>query len=422
MPEDSITLTGSFTSASALLNHHPVTLFPVRHVIDETPFTITWLLEMLAAEQAIDAKGAQLGSLAGGPIGDAVAVRGGWMRPFQGVDVYFGKDIGAFEVHGDIRAKYNALGGANGLLGLPVTDETGTPDGVGRFNHFQGGSIYWTPSTGPMMVRSSIRDVWAAQGWETGPLGYPVADEHRLAALFPVDHPKVAWSLFENGAIVENVEGTHRALAAELDPGRLRCVLRGFFDRKIHESPDNIGLHAPVETTAVSGYGTGFWSSQPRMVTFRLHGFHDNGLAPDTDFELNVRLRFGLTWTAGFTEPPVKTLVAALDWISVTANGLGAGSVANGVANGVKGGFFRGGPEPGHPEVPDGAVFIAELPTGVSQQGNGNIDVVDVLVSSQGGLQVLVPVGPIFDGNVGTIRQLFSQNTIDSLSESQGCG
>jgi len=54
----------------------------------------------------------------------------------------------AFEVHGDIRKKYDALGGPGGPLGLPLTDETATPDGVGRFNHFQGGSIYWTPRTG----------------------------------------------------------------------------------------------------------------------------------------------------------------------------------------------------------------------------------------------------------------------------------
>ena len=54
----------------------------------------------------------------------------------------------AFEVHGDIRKKYDVLGGPGGPLGLPLTDETATPDGVGRFNHFQGGSIYWTPRTG----------------------------------------------------------------------------------------------------------------------------------------------------------------------------------------------------------------------------------------------------------------------------------
>lgn len=73
----------------------------------------------------------------------------------------------AFEVHGDIRAKYQALGGASGPLGLPLTDETVAPDGRGRYNHFEHGSIYWTDRTGPMMVRGTVRDRWAASGWET---------------------------------------------------------------------------------------------------------------------------------------------------------------------------------------------------------------------------------------------------------------
>ena len=53
---------------------------------------------------------------------------------------------GAFEVHGAIREKYLALGAEASILGYPRTNETGTPDGTGRYNHFQAGSIYWTPA------------------------------------------------------------------------------------------------------------------------------------------------------------------------------------------------------------------------------------------------------------------------------------
>src|SRR5674536_378828 len=54
----------------------------------------------------------------------------------------------------------------------------GTPDGVGRYNHFsKGGSIYWTAATGAHEVHGNIRAEWAATGWETGPTGYPVTDE-----------------------------------------------------------------------------------------------------------------------------------------------------------------------------------------------------------------------------------------------------
>ena len=84
----------------------------------------------------------------------------------------------AHEVHGAIHAKYLALGAETSILGYPTTDETGTPDGIGRYNHFQAGSIYWTPNTGAYEVHGLIREFWAANGWERNPnLGYPISDE-----------------------------------------------------------------------------------------------------------------------------------------------------------------------------------------------------------------------------------------------------
>jgi hypothetical protein len=85
-----------------------------------------------------------------------------------------------FAVYGFIGQKYEALGGESGFLGKPLNDETGTPDGVGRFNHFEGGSIYWTPQTGAREVHGLIREKWASLGWERGALGYPVSDEQDL--------------------------------------------------------------------------------------------------------------------------------------------------------------------------------------------------------------------------------------------------
>jgi uncharacterized protein with LGFP repeats len=56
---------------------------------------------------------------------------------------------GAHEVHGEILGVYSA----NAWLVYPTTDGTAAPDGVGRYNHFQLGSIYWTPH--PMRTRST---------------------------------------------------------------------------------------------------------------------------------------------------------------------------------------------------------------------------------------------------------------------------
>ncbi len=67
------------------------------------------------------------------------------------------------------------------FLGYPITDEIGTPDGVGRFNHFRRldngaeASICWTSQTDAYAVYGAIRDKWAQLGWETF-LGYPIAD------------------------------------------------------------------------------------------------------------------------------------------------------------------------------------------------------------------------------------------------------
>ena len=96
---------------------------------------------------------------------------------FVGGAVYWSPGTAAHELHGMILDRFRALGGDNSQLGFPATDETPTPDGVGRFNHFTGGSVYWSPPTGAHAVWGAIRTHWQALGWELGPLGYPTTDE-----------------------------------------------------------------------------------------------------------------------------------------------------------------------------------------------------------------------------------------------------
>lgn len=102
---------------------------------------------------------------------------------------------GAHAVWGSILQKWAQLNWENGPLGYPVTDETTTPDGIGRFNHFEnGGSIYWTPDTGAHAVWGDIRKRWESLGWERSYLGYPTSDE--------VDFPEGGRAnTFQNGGI-----------------------------------------------------------------------------------------------------------------------------------------------------------------------------------------------------------------------------
>ncbi|WP_447725965.1 LGFP repeat-containing protein [Sphingomonas koreensis] len=94
---------------------------------------------------------------------------------FGGQSLVYNSERGAaFHIKGAIHERWLALGGK----WIPETDETTTPDGVGRYNHFQGGcSIYWHPDTGAWGVWGDIRKRWAELGWELGYLGYPTSDE-----------------------------------------------------------------------------------------------------------------------------------------------------------------------------------------------------------------------------------------------------
>ncbi|WP_212754215.1 GH25 family lysozyme [Nakamurella aerolata] len=81
------------------------------------------------------------------------------------------------EVKGSIGEKYNELGGSKGFLGAPLDVEfCGLRDG-GCGQHFERGSIYWSPATGAHFTRGVIRDKWASLGWEKAQIGYPITDE-----------------------------------------------------------------------------------------------------------------------------------------------------------------------------------------------------------------------------------------------------
>jgi hypothetical protein len=111
--------------------------------------------------------------------------------------IYWRAGIGAFEVHGAIREKWASMGWEGSPLGYPITDESGTSDGRGRYNHFDGGSIYWTPQTGAHEVHGDIHQKWKNMGWETSSLGYPITDEENDV----VGVPGGRVSFFEHGSL-----------------------------------------------------------------------------------------------------------------------------------------------------------------------------------------------------------------------------
>ncbi|MDQ1650152.1 MAG: hypothetical protein QOG60_2209 [Frankiaceae bacterium] len=109
-----------------------------------------------------------------------------------------------------ISDKYQQLGGASGFLGQPTGSEKPTPDGRGRYHHYQHGSIYWTNTSGAHEVHGAIRDLWSSQLWERGLLGYPLTDETPVA--------DGRFNRFEHGHIYWNpATGAHEVHGAILD-------------------------------------------------------------------------------------------------------------------------------------------------------------------------------------------------------------
>ena len=112
----------------------------------------------------------------GACVNNEYDVKGGKAQDFRGGRAYWSPETGAHVLFGRIGARYSEFGGPDSWLGHPTSGEKATPDGKGRYVHFQNGSIYWTAETGARALPKDIFDAWGSQGWEGGSLGYPTED------------------------------------------------------------------------------------------------------------------------------------------------------------------------------------------------------------------------------------------------------
>ena len=125
------------------------------------------------------ALGAIATATAGGALGSClnneylVANGVGRAQDFTNGRAYWSPNTGAYGLFGRINARYSELGGPDSWLGFPKTRELTTPDGRGRYVHFENGSIYWSAATGPWEIPGDMFTAWGTQGYEAGGLGYP---------------------------------------------------------------------------------------------------------------------------------------------------------------------------------------------------------------------------------------------------------
>jgi uncharacterized protein with LGFP repeats len=111
--------------------------------------------------------------------------------------VFYTPTLGAHAVYGVLVPRWRALGFEAGVLGYPTSDPAPTADTVGLYEHFQKGTLFWSPTTGVHEVRGAIQDRYAGLSWERGTLGYPTSDEHTVS-------PGVMQTDFQHGSISWN--------------------------------------------------------------------------------------------------------------------------------------------------------------------------------------------------------------------------
>ncbi len=129
----------------------------------------------------------------------------GRFRNFAGGIVPWHPETGAHIVWGLIGERWLQIGREQ--FGYPITDETPTADGNGRWNHFRAihlpgkpeASIHWSHASGAHETYGAIRDKWAAMGWEQSHLGYPIDAE--------VDHAGGRLQRFQGGSLFWTPQG-----------------------------------------------------------------------------------------------------------------------------------------------------------------------------------------------------------------------
>jgi len=143
----------------------------------------------------------------GYPVGDLVTTgpSSSYQEFENGLIVRTGATVRT--VPGALASAYLVAGGPAGALGAPTGNADTRLRNSGSWQPFQNGALYASASTGAhVLLNGSIRQLWIAQDYEKGPLGYPrseVATGLRDGG---------SWQDFENGAVYSGPPGTFAIL------------------------------------------------------------------------------------------------------------------------------------------------------------------------------------------------------------------
>ena len=182
-----------------------------------------------------------------------------------------GNDL-PFVVYGAIYARYRQLGGWDGFLGAPVSDELDMSRG--RVSAFDGGWITWDPVSGNTHeIHGAIRDRWLALKGAGGPLGCPASDE---LPLLNHDGPIGSYQLFDG----PNGSGGAIYLSPTTGASEIYGPILKFWLGALGGVTGTYGLPTAIQTT--TGQATEF------------HQFQNGIVVNPADFPSPIALQGGL--------------------------------------------------------------------------------------------------------------------------------
>jgi hypothetical protein len=188
-----------------------------------------------------------------------------YFQPAQGGRaIYWSAATGAHLVYGVVGAEYVATANERGmdglvvqkLLGAPTSDEMNVPGVPGaRMNTFQGGTIYFSGSTGAHVVYGAIGAKYMSLGGPTSFLGLPTGDEQSI--------PGGRACYYQHGKILLTAQGGMQVVST------------------VPQMTFNTGPITFGSLVAADGYGQ-LTVSRDGSFSFTGH-FHDSGLADYND-------------------------------------------------------------------------------------------------------------------------------------------
>ncbi|MFW6600507.1 L,D-transpeptidase family protein [Propionibacteriaceae bacterium Y2011] len=244
---------------------------------------------------------------------------GGCYQHFEGGSIHYAPGIGAHWSRGGIRSLWGSTGWERGLLGYPTTSERCGLVNSGCYQHFQKGSVYWSPGTGAHWIRGSIRNTWSSLGWERSYLRYPTSNEvcsgtechqtftggrmdwTRSTGVTTVTTPSLGRSTPAHSTAWRSCTATVAGKRVDVSASQRTVMIVDQTSKTyatfshLTRTNTNCGFLRVVYTTARLGYGGTVWWSDRRQNTgttprgsFLMTESFGNGSAPTTQMPYRV--------------------------------------------------------------------------------------------------------------------------------------